>query len=593
MECYLKCKRVTLIPANLYCKHKQYTKQYKILSADNLKGKHYPTANKEWKNSVYNYNTRDTFNLPVKDNIVKRFIKSYLHLVVTPKLITKSHRMRTLLRRSSTKNLFISKPEIKQNNDKAIITIYLLNREKQLNVKNLFLIKNWLLRNNDKHLNTMFDVSNYTHYRQGYNNHIHSIYVKLLHKKHSRKYMVQKYLRRFDLEQYLSKFRYRKKRRIKRIQASSYRLRKNYYYNLLNTSLLKKKFILNSIFFFTFLKWALSVFRTKVVFIVPKNREGKRVVGERLTVMVKKGLHQKLLFRKHTIKISDLNIINVILLKYLATNLKRSFINPFNQQHNINLLYLQFKDSYYKKFMKKGLKKQILAINYLNKLFLSIFKYEKYLPLLKTFVKKIYNKKIEFNLVEHKYLHMNSDIFSEAISVKLRKKTSRVLRVLRKSKRLVKIPEIVIKDEQPTRNVSIYNRNWYLNKDLLYGLLKKMFMFKKSRKVAKFFWKTSINHILNTVKYKWTTGMRIEAKGRLTRRFTASRALYKYKYKGNLRNLDNLVGNPNITNKSEELNKSPKIYRLRGEFKPNVQHTFIYSNRRIGAFGVKGWISSN
>lgn len=60
---------------------------------------------------------------------------------MTPKLITKSHRMRTLIRRSSTKSILISNPEIKQNNNKAIITVYILNRESQLHKKKLFFIK--------------------------------------------------------------------------------------------------------------------------------------------------------------------------------------------------------------------------------------------------------------------------------------------------------------------------------------------------------------------------------------------------------------------------------------------------------------------
>lgn len=51
---------------------------------------------------------------------------------------------------------------------------------------------------------------------------------------------------------------------------------------------------------------------------------------------------------------------------------------------------------------------------------------------------------------------------------------------------------------------------------------------------------TSIKGVLRSIKYKWVTGARIEAKGRLTKRYAASRAVFKYKYRGTLRNLERL-----------------------------------------------------
>merc|ERR1712169_47669 len=46
------------------------------------------------------------------------------------------------------------------------------------------------------------------------------------------------------------------------------------------------------------------------------------------------------------------------------------------------------------------------------------------------------------------------------------------------------------------------------------------------------------SYIINNLKYKHITGFRLEAKGRLNKRFTASRSLNKISYKGNLLNLD-------------------------------------------------------
>jgi hypothetical protein len=69
------------------------------------------------------------------------------------------------------------------------------------------------------------------------------------------------------------------------------------------------------------------------------------------------------------------------------------------------------------------------------------------------------------------------------------------------------------------------------------------------------------------------------AKGRLTRRFTASRSVLKRKWKGGLKNVDSSFrGLPTIM--------------LRGIVKSNLQYSVINSKNRNGAYGVKGWISS-
>ena len=74
-------------------------------------------------------------------------------------------------------------------------------------------------------------------------------------------------------------------------------------------------------------------------------------------------------------------------------------------------------------------------------------------------------------------------------------------------------------------------------------------------------------------------GVRLEAKGRLTRRFTASRSVFKVKWKGSIKNLDSSY-------------KKLSSVILRGHVKSNVQYTVINSKTRNGAFGLKGWISS-
>jgi len=88
------------------------------------------------------------------------------------------------------------------------------------------------------------------------------------------------------------------------------------------------------------------------------------------------------------------------------------------------------------------------------------------------------------------------------------------------------------------------------------------------------------NKILNILKQQVVSGVRFEASGRLTRRLTAMRAVFKYRYVGSLKNI-----------RSSFNNKPSKM--LRGYVKSNSQYTIINSKTRNGSFGLKGWVSSH
>ena len=84
--------------------------------------------------------------------------------------------------------------------------------------------------------------------------------------------------------------------------------------------------------------------------------------------------------------------------------------------------------------------------------------------------------------------------------------------------------------------------------------------------------------IFESIRYKHIAGIRLEVKGRLTKRYTASRSQHKVRYKGNLVNVySSIKGYPSSV--------------LRGNLKPNLQYTKLNSKSRIGSFGVKGWVS--
>ena len=73
-------------------------------------------------------------------------------------------------------------------------------------------------------------------------------------------------------------------------------------------------------------------------------------------------------------------------------------------------------------------------------------------------------------------------------------------------------------------------------------------------------------------------GVRVEAKGRLTKRFTASRSVFKLKWKGGLKNVDSSF---------KEL--STVMLRVILNLMYNILN--LNSKNRNGAFGIKGWIS--
>jgi hypothetical protein len=149
----------------------------------------------------------------------------------------------------------------------------------------------------------------------------------------------------------------------------------------------------------------------------------------------------------------------------------------------------------------------------------------------------IYDKEVEFNIVDLKSIHLNSDIFSNSMALKLRNRKNKLLRVLKKALKLVNIPY---------RNIILKNYSSRNNKE----------------------------NILNNLNYKIVSGVRLEGSGRLTRRLTASRSLFKFRYKGSIKNLYSSY-------------RGISSVMLRGHVKSNLQYTLINSKTRNGAFGLK------
>jgi hypothetical protein len=169
-------------------------------------------------------------------------------------------------------------------------------------------------------------------------------------------------------------------------------------------------------------------------------------------------------------------------------------------------------------------------------------------------IKQIYNKNVELNIVNLKKMHLNSDIYTQAVSLKLKNRDNKLYRVLKASLRKIKLPvirKIDEKQKKPNRDEFFINRirnntistMFALNnkknkniKDRLQNLLLNFYPLADNLKINMINKSSSINrsvslenYVLRSLKHVNLRGIRVEAKGRLTRRFTASRSVLKTK----------------------------------------------------------------
>ena len=239
-------------------------------------------------------------------------------------------------------------------------------------------------------------------------------------------------------------------------------------------------------------------------------------------------------------------------------NKKKFVLIDIMESYIKNKQILDYKDLskyiilFYKKLLKKSFDKYFLHKYYEQLIFINKSKFNyNYLQYLKKYLEKIYNKNVEFNLVNLRHFYLNSDILSESITLKIRKNRRKLLKYLNTLKRKVKV-----RNKKNIYYKPILNKLNNVDKKYLEGV------------------------ILRDIKYKHVTGFRLETSGRLTRRYTASRSVSKLRYKGNLLNIDSSY-------------RGLSSVLLKGNQKSNLQHTKLNSKTRIGSFGIKGWVSSN
>jgi len=253
----------------------------------------------------------------------------------------------------------------------------------------------------------------------------------------------------------------------------------------------------------------------------------------------------KILYYLRKAEKSETILSNIIKQKVLKIESKK--IN-----YSLTASLCKYVRNFYKKYAKKNYTYIKTFFYYKQLVYINKTKYSyTFLKYLKDSLEKLYNKNVEFNLVNVKRFYVNSDILSEAITLKLTKKRRKISRYLKNIKKKVKIIKKKILFVKPVARVQ----------ETLNIEKKDLFTLKKV--------------IFSDLKYKNVTGFRLEARGRLTRRYTASRSVTKFKYKGNLLNIDSSY-------------KRLSTILLKGNLRSNLQFTKLKSKTRIGSFGIKG-----
>ena len=563
-----------LAPAEPQTELKKQTelKEQTELKANNYIGKprHFSPLSDEWYNSIYTFNTNLIKILPSLNKILLRIVKSYFNFY-SRKLekSIKSRRLRIKARRLSINKILTSKPQLKHTNDQIIITIYTYNRQK--------------------------------------------IYYLNKLKKIASLDVMDTFLPYFIKENILK-------------------------YNTAPDIVNKED-------------W-------------PSNIKLKAIKNKGSDILV---FNSKIEQQKRNISINMDAIAHA---------------NDFAHIHNAETSYGKYIYnekfySFYKNYAAKSLREEILSIYIRQLIHFNKSKFDQrfILPLV-DLVQKIYNKNIQFNIVDLKYIYLNSYIFSETLMTKLKNRKNNIIKVLDKSLWLFTVPDmnklavyndiytrekrlqnlkansftnneafnlntsnnkknlqLLYSDKSDILKVNTTNNNKSLNinsnndllpvlatqakdKDGVDSLLSIVYTGRgmdifKNYKTSK-----HVNNICNTyngifienqeqaafaptflnltssdythdrqkkvfknIKNVDVTGIRIEAAGRLTKRNTAAKSVFKLRYSGNIKDMDSSY-------------KGLSSVILRGFAKSNLQHTKSESYIRIGSYGMKVWISS-
>jgi hypothetical protein len=186
--------------------------------------------------------------------------------------------------------------------------------------------------------------------------------------------------------------------------------------------------------------------------------------------------------------------------------------------------------------------------------------------ILQKILSKIYKKKIIFNIISLNNYFLSGNIFVQLLAHKTKSRNSNIHQVFKKG---LKINTPLFKRKITGK----IRKEKYLDNNLLKDYLN------NNNNLVNNFYKLSninlINNTLDNLNNKVIIGIRLQASGRLTKRFTAQRSVKKVKYIGTLKNIDSSF-------------KGLSSQMIRNNINLNTQFSRVSSENRIGSFGIKG-----
>lgn len=216
---------------------------------------------------------------------------------------------------------------------------------------------------------------------------------------------------------------------------------------------------------------------------------------------------------------------------------------------------------------------------------------EKLLFKINNLIMKLYNKKVEFNIVSMKSISFNSDFFTKLLSIKIKDRNANISRMMHIILNKAILPEInrIFEKSPVIKGVNFNLISNQFKENIISSILKDHSKedTNLSQLLNKFFYNITSNKnlyksyanlykiIFKNIKYKNIGGIKLEVKGRLTKRHRADRAIFRVKCKGGLRNIDSSF-------------KKLSTVNMRGYVEANIDYSLSISKRKIGAFAVKG-----
>ena len=346
-------------------------------------------------------------------------------------------------------------------------------------------------------------------------------------------------------------------------------IKRNYVYNVKRKKILinwKNKLMLNKNYNVLNEK-ALSVLSLKRVFVnIPNIKHTNNSVSILIYIFNKNKAYLKNQLRKLKLinKINRSNdeihenAVSILVNWKINSNIassKEIITNANNYEYNYYFLRNALEKTAINKSINFFFKRIYLANIYVNN-----YKFN-YINLINLYniLYKIYEKKVKINITNIKYVYMENNIFVESITRKLNDRKKGVLRVLKKALKLIKIAEI--------------NTSLLIKKERIIKYMANMINVKKYTNYINSYINDKYKTIFKSVKNIHVVGISLEAKGRLTKRMTASRSVYKLKYKGNLKNIY-----------SSYYKMSTVL--LRGFNKSNISYVNKNSKNKNGSYGI-------